>query len=177
MKKLLVPLALAAFGLGAALPAHSAVMLSDHQHVGKTLWQGQSHTVTHDFSPQIPGQYQATHGFLVLTFFNGHFHDNATLRVGGAPAGSLTIGSWFDIEYRWLNGGMLDALNLAGTLDVTIKALSSSYWKDSFHWKSSLLKVKATPVPEPGMLALLGAGLLGVALLRVRRRSAHATAA
>ena len=67
----------------------------------------------------------------------------------------------------WSIAGLFE-LNLLGTLSVTIKSITGDFILQSSHLAAN----GYANVPEPGALALLGIGLLGMALSMRRRKSA-----
>jgi hypothetical protein len=160
-----------AFAASWFVPAAQAnVIIVDEQQVDERLRDGESVSVTHDLSDVIPEVYEAEDGMLILVFTNGLRSDRAEVSLDGADSDTFRVGSFFDIEIFGLSARALASLNTDGLFTVTLTSLGGSLL--GFVWESSTLIVRATAVPAPGALALLGAGLLGLALVRRRRAAA-----
>lgn len=165
MRTLFASFTLAIIGVFAAGSVQASVILVDEQDVDRQIRAGQSVTVEHDMSDVIPDVYEAEAGALILVFTNDLTRDRAEVRIGDDSFG-IVVGRIFDIEIFGLSAQALANLNADGILQVTITAVTG--WLLPFTWESSTLIVSATPVPAPAVLALFGAGLLGLAFVRRR---------
>lgn len=165
MRMVFASIVLAVVAVFAVGQAHASVILVDEQDVDRQIRAGQSVTVAHDMSDVIPDVYEAEAGALILVFTNDLTRDRAEVRIGDDSFG-IVVGRLFDFEIFGLTAQALANLNADGILEVTITAVTG--WLLPFTWASSTLIVSATPVPEPAVLALFGAGLLALALMRRR---------
>jgi hypothetical protein len=149
----------------------------------------QSHTVTHELA--APTGYSIVKAMLVVAFSDGYWHPDRPgekFHLTADGVDQLYEGH-MNGTHRWgfqympflLGQASIDSLNSTGELAVTIKALDTlngvnncqrqHACANDFWWKKSILVAKVTEVPEPGMLGLLGLGLLGVGTARWLRKA------
>ncbi len=165
-------LVLIASAMLSPLAAHADVIVDTVEQREFVNWFGY-HEYKHDISKP---EYNFTLGSAiggtleVLVYDDGgawDFGEAVLFVVEGFDfdTGGLTFGSAFlgDLEVN-----ALGELNHDGMLNVKVKSLWGDFWVGD-----STLTVYTAPtaVPEPSVLMLLGAGMLGLGLSRRRRRS------
>lgn len=99
--------------------------------------------------------------------------DLALIDIDYAPtnvAGSDAFTGFFNWSYASLTtdataNGLLQIKD--GVLDVTVSSLLGNFYLD----KSTLVATAKTTVPEPSSVALLAAGLLGIAVMRRKSKA------
>lgn len=152
----------------------SAGMVTDVVEQQKKVKWGKSYSYTHDLNDEGFVLGTALSGFLNVEIFDDR-------RDRGRGIWTLEL-SALSVENRWsqvtwgtdfatrVSGEAIASINSDGYLDVTIK----SFWGDFFVGDSTLTVYTddgdnpnvVTSVPEPGVLVLLGVGLVGLRLAR-----------
>lgn len=156
-------------GLMSTSPA-SAILITDEVEVNTFLSSWESVYWEHDFGDQLTATGTISDATLSISFWDdGGQYDGWEFALGVADYGQWAVreidtGSYsFDIVASSLYDGVLGIYVTSLLGDFGIGTSSLSFNLDSNNAVSA-------SVPEPGVLSLLGAGLLAVGLAGHRRR-------
>lgn len=139
------------------------------------LWQ--SFSYTHDLTDNTPvpftvGQDLITDYSLTIRLRDDggrwDFGEIAFIDQPGILGDGLYNFNYANDTFGWSLGGLL-SLNLLGGLDVTVTSAYGDFYLDYSNLEANGCDV--APVPEPGTIMLLGAGFLGLAVYRKRRKN------
>lgn len=143
--------------------AHAGLIVNtveQHEYVG--FWE--SYDYEHNLNDDGFVLGSALGGTLEINISNGNLWNSILFVVDdfdGDTGGTSWLGNGYDSE---LEVGALASINSDGYLGVTVKSLFGSFWLGD-----SVLSVETAQVPGPGIVGLMGIGLLGLGLARRRR--------
>ena len=149
--------------------AANAIPIVDTMYVNTSLQRGESVSYTHDLGDSFD-LGTATSGSIEILFSDNT--DSAweviliQVEAFDFDTGGLLISSSASSFFDDLEVNALAQVNSVGELDITI----SSWWGD-FSVGQSVLTVEVNSVPEPGVLGMLGLGLLGLGVARQMRKT------
>jgi len=161
MKKLLGSVLLS-LGLLAGTAQAGLIVNTVEQNEYVGFWK--SYSYEHNLNDDGFVLGSALSGTLEINISDGNFW-NKTLFVvdelDGDTGGITWFGQGFESELEF---EALASINSDGFLGVTVKSLFGDFWLGD-----SVLSVHTAEVPAPGILGLMGIGLLGLGLVRRRR--------
>ena len=148
----------------------NAIPIVNTVDVNTSLQTGDSVSYTHDLTDDNFDLGTATSGTIEIEFSDNTDADWEVILVvvdkfdfdtGGILISTAASSFFGDLEIN-----ALTQINSVGELDITIY----SWWGD-FTVGQSVLTLETNSVPEPGVLGMLGIGLLGLGVARRMRKT------
>ena len=148
----------------------NAIPIVDTFDVNTSLQTGDSVSYTHDLTDDNFDLGTATSGTIEIEFSDNTDADWEVILIvveefdfdtGGILISTAASSFFGDLEIN-----ALTQINSVGELDITIY----SWWGD-FTVGQSVLTLETNSVPEPGVLGMLGIGLLGLGVARRMRKT------
>ena len=148
----------------------NAIPIVDTYDVNTLLQTGDSVSYTHDLTDNDFELGTATSGTIEIQFSDNT--DSAweviliVVEEFDFDTGGILISTAASSFFGDLEVNALAQINSVGELDITIY----SWWGD-FSVGQSVLTIETNSVPEPGVLGMLGIGLLGLGVARRMRKT------
>jgi hypothetical protein len=147
----------------------AAALIIDPQWHNQVLSNSTPYHFSHDLTGYGVPQFElVSNATLALTFIDLNLLVERTVEIGGDQLMSLGPINLIDLFVIGLDAGAIDSLNTDGVLNLTAQA-SGLCIVTCVKFVKSKLVAKTVPVPEPGTVALLGASLVGLGVMRRRR--------
>jgi len=151
---------------------------SDSINIGSTFDGSSDHKlVTFDISPPFtPGvdTISSIQFFIEITDLYGSSPDKIKLSVGSWDTTSGDIhdqAGWDWSSNDYTVASLISNLSADGLISVDLAWKSGNYILESAGIEATGCDMPGAPVPEPGTLALLGIGMVGIAIYGKRRQN------